>query len=628
VDRDFRSPARAPTVASTLQVDDPAAGGIRRRSTAVSRRSVVPRTLAGGRSKFTTLAGPSEDATPQLRLAQEPYVHPGYAELNPSYEQAPNARPVWSLAKPLPRVVRPGMVPTKSEIFEASVNAENPTENSQKLGLDVDPNDLEKGKVSFHPDPRKLAAQLKDSRAQRENNFIKSLQRRGTGALGGSTSGSGALSIAPSRTSQQIDRIRRSSTARRPMTPALEDVEGEEEEEKDWEEVEEPQDDQGGHEAFPRLSKESTRPSQGKQSLDYGSPTVGADSNLDAIPEGYEPSKGSDTESMSTLQFESDPNFIEDLDPLVEHYIEEEVHNNHTAWSVVRTHHREFLAELLAVIIQLTYGFSADLASTVSNGGSVAPAWGIATMSAIYISGGISGAHLNPVITMMLWFYRGFPKRKMPEYFLAQFLGAFIAGYVAYGVYTNSINEYLTTHDAQGIINSFVTNQRSPYITPVTAFFNEFIGTAFLSAIVLALGDDQNAPPGAGMNAFIIGLVISLGTYTFAQQTGAALNPSRDFGPRLALLSLGYGSELFTNPYWFYGPWAGALSGAFFGAALYDTCIFTGGESPINYPWTRTKRSFKKGKKKWARRLRLAKKEVEQEVNPFQTAERASHEQA
>ena len=48
--------------------------------------------------------------------------------------------------------------------------------------------------------------------------------------------------------------------------------------------------------------------------------------------------------------------------------------------------------------------------------------------------------------------------------------------------------------------------------------------------------------------------------------------------------------------------------GAMVGAALYDICIFTGGESPINYPWTRTKRSFKKGKKKWARRLHLNKK--------------------
>lgn len=225
----------------------------------------------------------------------------------------------------------------------------------------------------------------------------------------------------------------------------------------------------------------------------------------------------------------------------------------------------------------------------------------------IYISGGISGAHLNPTITTMLWFFRGFPKSKMPEYFIAQFLGAFIAALVAYGCYYASVHEYLLTNDTSGIVTSFVTSRRYTYIDVTTAFFNEFIGTAFLTATVLALGDDSNAPPGAGMNSLIIGLVVTVLSMSFAYQTGAALNPSRDFGPRLALLALGYGGDLFTNPYWFYGPFAATLCGSFTGAFLYDSMIFTGGESPINYPWSRTKRAAHKSKKKWKRRLHLSK---------------------
>jgi len=123
-----------------------------------------------------------------------------------------------------------------------------------------------------------------------------------------------------------------------------------------------------------------------------------------------------------------------------------------------------------------------------------------------------------------------------------------------------------------------VTSARYTYIDTATAFFNEFLGTACLVITVLALGDDQNAPPGAGMNAFVLGLVITVLSMAFARQTGAALNPSRDFGPRLALLALGYDSDIFTNPYWFYGPWAGTLCGAFTGGFLYDACIFTGGK--------------------------------------------------
>lgn len=294
--------------------------------------------------------------------------------------------------------------------------------------------------------------------------------------------------------------------------------------------------------------------------------------------------------------------------------MEDEIHNNHTVWSVIRTHHREALAESLAVFVQLTLGFCGDLAVTVAAAGNPNTTdwvWGFATMMAIYISGGISGAHLNPTITTMLWFYRGFPKRKMPEYFLAQFIGAFCAGLVAYGIYRPSILNYLSLNPGSesSIIDSFVTSQREDFIGPATAFFNEFLGTAILTVTILALGDDQNAPPGGGMNSLIIGLVISCMSMCFAYQTGAAFNPSRDFGPRLALLALGYGSELFTNPYWFYGPWAGSLTGSFIGAFLYDFMVFTGGESPVNYPWDRTKRAMKKSRSKWGRRLHLTSKE-------------------
>jgi aquaglyceroporin related protein len=309
----------------------------------------------------------------------------------------------------------------------------------------------------------------------------------------------------------------------------------------------------------------------------------------------------------------------EDLHPLIQDLVEDEIHNNHTTWSVIRTHHREALAEALAVFVQLTIGFCADLSVTVANAGNpntTSWAWGLATMMGIYISGGISGAHMNPAITIILWFYRGFPKSKMPEYFAAQFLGAFCAALLAYGIYYESITEYMSTNVDAGIITSFVTNQRETWISPATAFFNEFIGTAFLVVTVLALGDDQNAPPGAGMSSLIIGLVITCLCMTFGYQTGAAFNPSRDFGPRLALLALGFGNDLFLNAYWFYGPWVGAVSGGFFGGFLYDMFIFTGGESPVNYPLERTQRAIKKSRMKWKQRLHIGKQQPKSVAMP------------
>jgi aquaglyceroporin related protein len=454
------------------------------------------------------------------------------------------------------------MVPTKEELLQNLANAQRPTQNSQQLGLDVDANDIEQGRIDKTNDPRKMAAQVEDARLQRENNFMnKILSGDGTSA-------------------RQTSRMSRTSSVRG-RRPSNWDAP------PDRLPIVEEGDSQDGDEP-------PERPFSGEH-MDTIDENIDLGQRLDGLLDAPELEKAG---------------YPEDLHPLVQELVEDEVHNNHTTWSVIRTHHREALAEALAVFVQLTMGFCADLSVTVADAGNPNTtdwAWGLATMMAIYISGGVSGAHLNPVVTIVLWFFRGFPKSKMPEYFAAQFLAAFCAGLAAYGIYYQSIQDYLVLNTNAGIINSFVTNSREAWVGSATAFFNEFMGTAFLIVTVLALGDDQNAPPGAGMNSLIIGLVITCLSMCFAYQTGAAFNPSRDFGPRLALLAVGFPSTMFTNPYWFYGPWVGALSGGFMGAFLYDFFIFTGGESPVNYPWERTERALTKSRMKWKRRLRISK---------------------
>ena len=301
----------------------------------------------------------------------------------------------------------------------------------------------------------------------------------------------------------------------------------------------------------------------------------------------------------------------DDLHPLVQDLVEDEVHNNHTVWSVIRTHHREELAESLAVFVQLTIGFCADLAVILANAGNpntTGWAWGLATMAAIHVSGGVSGAHLNPAVTVILWLFRGFPSRKIPAYFAAQLLGAFFAALVAYAAYYESIRNHLSSNPESSLLGAFITRPQAPWITPSCAFSNEFLGAALLSIIILALGDDQNAPAGPGMNSLIIGLVITCIGLTFGYQTGGALNPSRDFGPRVALVLIGYSYKTVFSPtwYWLYGPGVGAIAGAILGAFLYDFLVFTGGESPVNYPSERMKRALKKGYWLWKKRLHLA----------------------
>jgi aquaglyceroporin related protein len=268
------------------------------------------------------------------------------------------------------------------------------------------------------------------------------------------------------------------------------------------------------------------------------------------------------------------------------------------------------------VTVQLTLGFCADLTVVTSNSKAGNEettdwAWGLATMVAIYIAGGISGAHLNPAISIMLYIYRGFPLRKIPMYMFAQILGAFIAALIAFGLFQKDILEYGGADLKNGgTLSSFITFPRYDWIDAGTAFFTEFTGTTILAVAVLALGDDTNAPPGAGMNAFILGLLVTVLSMAFGYNTGAAMNPSRDLGPRLAVAAVGYGRGVFTNGYWIYGPWAATISGAIFGGFLYDAAIFVGGESPVNYPRRRIKRAGHKWKRRWGARLRGYKRRV------------------
>lgn len=95
----------------------------------------------------------------------------GHAELNPSYKQPTNTKPVWSLAKPLPHVVQPGIVPTKEELQQSHANAQLPLKNAQKLGLEVDPNKVNKGRIDTTTNLWKMTAQEEDARCETAQSY-------------------------------------------------------------------------------------------------------------------------------------------------------------------------------------------------------------------------------------------------------------------------------------------------------------------------------------------------------------------------------------------------------------------------------------------------------------------------
>ncbi|KAI1408979.1 aquaporin-like protein [Hypoxylon sp. FL1857] len=271
-------------------------------------------------------------------------------------------------------------------------------------------------------------------------------------------------------------------------------------------------------------------------------------------------------------------------------------------WARIRAKHPEPLAEFLATGIAVFMGLGATLAVNLSANQQTKYgtyetqcwAWGFAWMFGIYLGGGVSGAHMNPCISISLSLFRGFPWRSCLVYVIAQFAASIAAGALAYGIYRDSIR-YIDPTMSNTAKTFFSTPQE--WVSLRTAFFDQVVGSAIMMIAVFALGDDQNNPPGAGMHALVLGLLVTTLKFTLGYNIGSALNPASDFGPRVVAWAAGYrGPETFKTGWWFYGPWLATLVGSIIGCTIYDGFIFVGTESPINY-------RMKGGIKKRTRRL-------------------------
>lgn len=265
-------------------------------------------------------------------------------------------------------------------------------------------------------------------------------------------------------------------------------------------------------------------------------------------------------------------------------------------WSKYRLMIREAAAEFTGVALIIIFGNGVDCQAILSmNDGvaafprgnwlSLAFGWGVGVAMGVWVAGGISGAHLNPAITFTLAVFRGFPWKKVPIYTLAQLLGGLVGSALVYANYIHAIDiveggRHIRTLATAGLFSTYALD----YMTNISAFFSEFLTSAVLMCMVLAFGDSSNMPVPAGLSplalfVLILGIGISLG-----MQTGYAINPARDLGPRLMTAMVGYGSQVFTfrNQYWLWCPVIAPYLGALAGAGFYDIFLFTGKESIVN----------------------------------------------
>jgi len=271
---------------------------------------------------------------------------------------------------------------------------------------------------------------------------------------------------------------------------------------------------------------------------------------------------------------------------------------------------REPFAEFLGVFVLVMFGDGSVAQVLLSTGQVTAPggngfgayqsiswAWGLGTMLGIYVAGD-SGAYLNPAITFTNCYFRGLPWRRFPMYFLAQFLGGFVAAGVVYANYVSAIDNFeghglRTVPPAPNATAGIFCTYPQAFVPKASQFFSEFIASSMLMLIILALKDDtNNGVTKGGGNWFPLALfflIFGLGA-CFGWETGYAINLARDFGPRLMSYILGYGHEVWSaGGYYFWIPMVAPFCGCFFGALLYDLMIYTG-PSPVNTPWFGLKR--------------------------------------
>jgi glycerol uptake facilitator len=239
----------------------------------------------------------------------------------------------------------------------------------------------------------------------------------------------------------------------------------------------------------------------------------------------------------------------------------------------------EIVAEFVGTLVLVLFGngvvamvvlFGQGTPGEVVHGGytNITLGWGLGVTMGVYIAGRISGAHINPAVTIALAIYRDFPWRKVGPYILAQVLGAFIAAALVYWNYLPAFQA--ADPQLEHTAGVFTTFPAYPQV-PSAGLLDQTIGTALLVLLVLAVIDERNQPPGANLTPVIIGAVVVAIGMSFGGMHGYAINPARDFGPRLFTAVAGFKNNGLTDgSKVFWVPIVGPILGGILGAAAYD----------------------------------------------------------
>jgi glycerol uptake facilitator protein len=227
-----------------------------------------------------------------------------------------------------------------------------------------------------------------------------------------------------------------------------------------------------------------------------------------------------------------------------------------------------FLAELVGTMMLIILG-DGVVAGVVLNKSKaqnsgwivITMGWGFAVAFAVYAVGRISGAHLNPAVTLGLAAAGSFPWAEVPTYITAQMIGAFLGGVFVYVYY---LPHWAATQDMEAKLAVFCTG---PAIrAPFANFLSEALGTFILVFGLMFIGANKFAE---GVNPLIVGFYIVAIGLSLGGTTGYAINPARDLGPRIAHFVLPIAGKGSSDWGYAWIPVIGPVVGGILGALIY-----------------------------------------------------------
>lgn len=268
----------------------------------------------------------------------------------------------------------------------------------------------------------------------------------------------------------------------------------------------------------------------------------------------------------------------------------------------LRESSRAFVGEAVGTYILVLFG-TGSVAAAVATGAQmglwqVAVVWAFGVALAIYVTANVSGAHLNPAVSLAFAMFRRpeFSFRMLPLYWTAQLIGAVLAGLTVLAVFSAFIIRF---ESENGIVRGESGSQLSAMmfgeyfpnpamygtgpeaaalISPAGAAFVEGFGTAILALVIFSLTDRRNAGLSTkNMTPLLIGFTVAALISLFAPLTQAGWNPARDFGPRIVAFFAGWGSVAIPGPsngFWVYI--VGPMIGAPVGAAIHEFLVRPG----------------------------------------------------